>query len=113
MTTHGTRSAYNKGCRCDMCREASRLARARQRELVRTRNAAESTHAGVAPPWVLVAGLAGGGVFCLWRGWRIKAEDPETRVAQRRWILTGVLLGVLAAGLAHLASRRDDLNECG
>ena len=29
--THGTRSAYNAGCRCGACREASRLARARQR----------------------------------------------------------------------------------
>jgi hypothetical protein len=29
--THGTRSAYNKGCRCEACREASRQARARQR----------------------------------------------------------------------------------
>jgi hypothetical protein len=84
IMTHGTRSAYNKGCRCDMCRETSRLARARQREIARTRDAAESTDAGVAPPWVVVAGLAGGGVFCLWRGWRIKAEDPETRVTRRR-----------------------------
>ncbi len=33
--THGTRSAYNAGCRCDACREASRLARARQREAER------------------------------------------------------------------------------
>ena len=33
--THGTRSAYNAGCRCDLCREAARLARARQREAAR------------------------------------------------------------------------------
>jgi len=32
MITPGTGSACNKGCRCDMCREATRLARARQRE---------------------------------------------------------------------------------
>ncbi len=30
MITHGTRSAYNRGCRCDECREATRLARARR-----------------------------------------------------------------------------------
>ena len=35
--THGTRSAYNRGCRCEACREASRLARARQRDAVRIR----------------------------------------------------------------------------
>jgi hypothetical protein len=113
MITRGTRSAYNKGCRCDMCREASRLARARQREIARTRDAAESTDVGTAPPWVVVAGLAGAGVFCPWRGWRIKTEDPEARVTRRRWILAGVLLGGTAAGLAHLASRPDDLDECG
>ncbi len=42
MTTHGTKSAYNRGCRCDACREASRLARSRQRENARRR---EQTHA--------------------------------------------------------------------
>jgi hypothetical protein len=35
MTTHGTKSAYNRGCRCDACREASRLARSRQRQTAR------------------------------------------------------------------------------
>ncbi len=112
MITHGTRSAYNKGCRCNMCKEASRLARARQREIARARDAAERTDAGVAPPWLVVAVLAGGGVFSLWRGWSIKAEDPETEVTRRRWILAGVLLGGMAAGLAHLTSRREDLDEC-
>jgi hypothetical protein len=107
MITHGTRSAYNKGCRCDMCREASRLARARQREIARTQDAAESIDAGVAPPWVVVAGLAGGGVFCLWRGWRIEAEDPEAIAARKRWIMASVLLGGMAAGLTHLAGSRD------
>jgi len=37
--THGTRSAYNRGCRCDACREASRMARARQRAAVAQRPA--------------------------------------------------------------------------
>jgi len=37
MTTHGTKSAYNRGCRCDACREASRQARARQRQTARER----------------------------------------------------------------------------
>ena len=37
MTTHGTKSAYNRGCRCDACREASRLARTRQRQTARER----------------------------------------------------------------------------
>jgi hypothetical protein len=37
MTTHGTKSAYNRGCRCDACREASRLARSRQRQTARDR----------------------------------------------------------------------------
>lgn len=42
MTTHGTKSAYNRGCRCVACKEASRLARARQRQTARER--AEGAH---------------------------------------------------------------------
>ncbi|GEM_PF-4819088 len=38
MTTHGTKSSYNRGCRCDACKEASRLARARQRQTARERS---------------------------------------------------------------------------
>jgi len=48
----------------------------------------------------------------------LSPEDVEilcrkTRITRRRWILAGVLLGGMAAGLAHLASRRDDFDECG
>lgn len=53
MTTHGTKSAYNRGCRCDACREASRLARSRQRENARRReqrNVAEQSEAASAVP---------------------------------------------------------------
>ena len=105
MITHGTRSAYNKGCRCDMCREASRLARARQREYVRTLETPGGTDPGVAPPWVLVAGLTGGGMFCLWHGYRINAEDPEAKAARRRWILAGLVLTGVAGGLAVVILR--------
>jgi hypothetical protein len=107
MTTHGTRSAYNKGCRCDMCREATRVARARQREIARTLDTTGSTDLGIAPPWVLLASLAGGGVFCLWHGRRIEAEDAETRAARRRWILAGLVLMGAAGGLGVMIVRWD------
>jgi hypothetical protein len=61
--THGTRSAYNKGCRCDGCREASRLARARQRAAAVEPDA--SLESGIRSrglwPLVVVLAIAGTG----------------------------------------------------
>ena len=108
MTTHGTRSAYNRGCRCETCREATRLARARQREAVRARRDDWDSEADVASPWGLVVILGGGAVWCLWQARQIpKDDDPVHVAAQRRWILAGFLCVGLAIGLASLASRGD------
>lgn len=50
MTTHGTKSAYNRGCRCEACREASRLARSRQRQTARERAKADEPKSVTAEP---------------------------------------------------------------
>ena len=82
MTTHGTRSAYNRGCRCDECREAARLARARQRasQSSPTRSPPVAVNEGPTAQDVLViagALIGGTGVWTLWRGWKKLRSDEE------------------------------------
>jgi hypothetical protein len=72
--THGTRSAYNKGCRCEACREASRRARDRQRAAVEDRAAPTEPGATTGWPRVYVVGLAAIGVGSLLHARRLKAE---------------------------------------
>jgi hypothetical protein len=109
--THGTRSAYNRGCRCEACREASRLARARQRDAVRIRRAGRDTEADaidVASPWGLVVILGGGAVWCLWQARQIpQDDDPVHAAARRRWIVAGLLFAGFALALACLAGGED------
>jgi len=110
MTVHGTRSTYNKGCRCDACREASRLARARQRAAARERQvdpvAGHDAGLPSVSPWVLTAGLAGGAVWCFWHASQIDVtQSPDAVASSRRWMLTGIGLAGLAAGSAYLTTR--------
>ena len=58
--THGTRSAYNHGCRCDDCREASRLARARHRAAHRSDDSGVHDHDNgvTSSATLIVLGLA-------------------------------------------------------
>ena len=111
--THGTRSAYNAGCRCDACREEARLSRARQRAAQvwdPTGFVPEVSDAGVASPrapavGVAMTGLAALGVggCAVWHGATMRPEehpDPEVaRRSRRRWIMAGLVLLVLG-GLA-------------
>jgi hypothetical protein len=110
MTMHGTRSMYNKGCRCDACREASRLARARQRAAARERNGESAAVADTGilslSPWVLTAGLAGAAVWCFWRASQIHEDrSPGAEISRRRWILAAVGLTGCAVGLGYLARK--------
>ena len=72
--THGTRSAYNAGCRCEACREASQLARARQREAERCQlgspvnEDAVASSDGRAVAWVIVALVCFGTGVCALEG---------------------------------------------
>ena len=102
--THGTRSAYNAGCRCDLCREAARLARARQRDAARSTGTSYATPEGatVAGGFVvlgLVLLVIGGS---LW--WRAShppeaggADEPDR--TRRRRIVGGCFA---AAGVASV-----------
>ncbi len=110
MLTHGTRSAYNRGCRCDECRETARLARARQR-------AAAAEGEGVSPvsfdpsnptdwsvsPWWLVVGLSAAAVggWSLWRSWKVDPDQEGAPQLRRRRTLAG--LAFVATGLGVLA----------
>jgi len=106
--THGTRSAYNAGCRCDECREASRVARARQRTVSQGRIARSEAQALEAEPPGGEAGLAvlgllslGAGGVSLWHGATMHPDeerDPESaRRTRHRWILAGVVLLIIGA----------------
>jgi hypothetical protein len=112
--THGTRSAYNAGCRCDACREATRVARARQREVQAWGPSAsvpgEGENAvalkggrGVGLALAGVAALSVGG-YALWHGWTLQAPDEanpeEPKCTRRTYLLAGTALVVL--GLAAL-----------
>jgi hypothetical protein len=73
--THGTRSSYNAGCRCHSCREASRLARARQRATTSGILSVDPGSSAFAPDtgselaWGLIALFAfGAGGLSLWHG---------------------------------------------
>jgi hypothetical protein len=131
--THGTRSTYNRGCRCDACREASREARARQRSVVRgeqgsppTRPAktwsSEASNPYVATPTTdhevapvgfpataIGAVLVGAGAFCLWHGWRMRpgpdAEDPGR--AWATWCVSGAVLVVAGAAVLVVHHRSE------
>ena len=108
--THGTRSAYNAGCRCDACREASRLARARQREAERCQlqspvheNAVASSE-DPAVAWTVVAlACFGTGSFALWKGATLQdhRDVNQRHRDKRKWILAGV--GLIAFGLVAIS----------
>jgi hypothetical protein len=108
--THGTRSAYNAGCRCEACRGASRLARARQREAERYQlgppidEKAVASFDGRAVGWALVSlGCFGAGGYALWKGATLQHHHDVTqsRRNQRKWIVAGVSL--IAFGLVAIS----------
>jgi hypothetical protein len=96
--THGTRSTYNKGCRCDACREASRLARARQRAAA-TRSANNELERATGAVWVIVFATAAGGVLSL-RPKKLKTDDDASWRPAWPWVVAGVILLGIAAGIA-------------
>ena len=112
-TTHGTRSAYNRGCRCDACREVSRAARARQREAVRGNaeipnsydDGGATTGIGLIPAGLVLL-VAGGSIG--WAAWRTNIEPDATDAelaARRRHIVLGVLLAAAGVGCVLLSVR--------
>jgi hypothetical protein len=98
--THGTRSTYNKGCRCEACREASRQARARQRAAAAKPPVKTERSPSMAEPWVFVGILVAAGAGSLWhaKGLRNAAESSDVLVWP--WVLTGFALLAVAAGVA-------------
>ena len=117
--THGTRSAYNAGCRCDDCREATRLSRARQRAGQQWEPSGfvpDTGGEGIAPArrsgmGLALAGVAalGTGGYALWHGWTAQptdGDDPDAhaRSRRRRYLLAGTAL--VLTGLVLLAWAR-------
>jgi hypothetical protein len=113
--THGTRSAYNAGCRCDACREVTRLARARHRGS----SGLDATPTVIAPlpseddasfpTWTLAGVItACVGICALWRGMTMQIpDDTDTHAARRtrrRWCLGGVVLTAAGVAVAVRAS---------
>jgi hypothetical protein len=118
--TCGTRSAYNAGCRCDECKEASRSARARQRSADDTwardprfpdLSSVEQERMGVTSSpglsgvagSLLGVGVAGVGGYALWHGLRMQ-PGPDTAPAafrriRRRWCVGGTALVVAGVGI--------------
>jgi hypothetical protein len=98
--THGTRSSYNRGCRCDACREATRLARARQRAHAVDRSASTQPDVTTPSPWVFVVALSAAGAGSLWHARNIaKAGDTSSEHAWR-WAVAGLILLAIAGGVA-------------
>jgi hypothetical protein len=102
---HGTRSAYNAGCRCDACREASRSARARQRDAVRSLGhddgREDATGRGGLLILVALVLLIAGGVN-LWGASDLLTDEESTAGqghTRRGWILGAILT---SAGVASL-----------
>jgi hypothetical protein len=90
---------YNRGCRCDDCREAARQARARQRAAQRVDNeplAYGSAGVGTGP--IAVVAVAAGGVL-VWRATSLRRQDQQRHTGL---MFAGVAL--LVAGLILAAS---------
>jgi hypothetical protein len=100
--THGTRSAFNRGCRCDACREASRLARARQRAAEAQRPAHIGPRGG---PWAIVVATAALGAMSLWHAKKLKTDDDALGKSVWPWVVAGVVLLGIAAGITVSAIR--------
>ena len=100
-------SAYNRGCRCDDCREAARLARARQRASRSTPTALPSTVSEgptVSYELLAVGALFGGtGVWTLWRGWKRFSSGEEY---SSRWFAIGGALCATGCGLIIVGARQ-------
>lgn len=92
MVTHGTRSAYNQGCRCDECREAARLARARQRSAAAERVASRKAQGHLPDRWSLVGVLVGAGVLSLRQAKQLRAEEGTAEIPVWPWVVVGVML---------------------
>jgi hypothetical protein len=98
--THGTRSAYNRGCRCDACREASLLARAQQRAAAVERTSRTVPSVRTTSPWAFVVGLAAAGVGSLLHAKKLKTAEDGLAQPAVVWVVAGVVLLGLAVGLA-------------
>ena len=101
VVTHGTRSAYNKGCRCEACREASRLARARQRAAASDRAVDAAVGVTMSARWVLVVGLAVAGGASLSHARRLREAASGSMEPYWRWILAGAVFLTMAAGITE------------
>ena len=112
--THGTRSAYNAGCRCDDCREASRVARARQRAVLEGHTGAWDSHAPVASdggapgPGLVLAGLLaiGTGGYAVWHGATLPKDETTDLEERRRSMVRWIVGGMILVGLGALAIRQ-------
>jgi hypothetical protein len=103
--THGTRSAYNRGCRCEACREASRLARARQRAAASDGTARTELGVTTAPPWVFAVVLAAAGAGLLWYAKNLRTAVDQSEVPVWPWVVSGVVLLAIASGITASAIR--------
>jgi hypothetical protein len=96
MLNHGTRSAYNRGCRCDECRSASADARRRQREMARER--AWEMHMSHSEPAVRSVFLGTIGVASMaWGATVVRRRcDFDGRDTWRWWVVLGGAAFVVA-----------------
>jgi hypothetical protein len=93
MATHGTRSAYYQGCRCEECRETARLARARQRATAAGRAGRPRKAQGhLQDRWTLVGVLVGAGVLSLRQAKRFRIDERTAGVPAWPWVVAGVVL---------------------
>jgi hypothetical protein len=98
--THGTRSAYNRGCRCDACREASRLARAQQRAAAAERTSRTVPSVRTTSPWALWLDLPLPELDRYYVPRNSKTAEDGLAQPAVLWVVAGVVLLGLAVGLA-------------
>ena len=97
--THGTRSAYNRGCRCDYCRQASREARARQRAAAANPPLDTEQVVYMIHPWLFVGALVVAGAGLLWHAKELRNAAESSDLAVWLWTLTGLTLLAVTAGV--------------
>jgi hypothetical protein len=90
----------------NQCRGASRLARARQRDVARTRQSAPGNELSSEGdfPLALITALASEAIWCLWHARSMDiTKAPDGAANRRRWILAGIAIAGFAIGLGFIS----------